>query len=99
MHRGANIPRSTDRCDQGRCPRVEPGGKLSTRPRSDGTDVLRCRPFRALHDVELDPLSFGQGLESTPRDRGVVDEDVLRTVVQADETEALRLVEPLHRTL
>src|SRR2546430_1982934 len=49
-------------------------------------------------DSELDGLDFGQGLESLCLNRGVVHEAVLLAVLGRDETEPLRVVEPLHGT-
>src|SRR5262249_60745754 len=62
-------------------------------------DVLRCRALRTLDDLELDRLTLAQRLESLPTDGGMVDEDVLGAVVRGDESEALRVVEPLHLSL
>src|SRR5437867_11838520 len=61
-------------------------------------DVLRRRALLALHDVELDPLALSQRLEALCLDRGVVNEAVLLPVLGCDETETLRVVEPLHDT-
>src|SRR5437764_7048002 len=61
-------------------------------------DVLRRRALLALDDVELNALAFGQRLESVRLDRGVVNEAVLLAVLGGDETESLRVVEPLHDT-
>src|SRR5687768_8503143 len=59
-------------------------------------DVLGGRTLLALHDVELDALAFGEGLEATALDGRVVDEAVLLAVLGRDETKALRVIEPLH---
>src|SRR5262249_48421752 len=70
---------------------------------ADGTepsalpDVAGLQALRPLHDLELDALSLGKRLETLSLDRGEVDEDVLATLLR-DETEALRVVEPLHGT-
>src|ERR1051325_420951 len=61
-------------------------------------DVLRRRTLLSLHDVELDPLALGERLEPLRLDRGVVHEAVLLAVLRRDETEPLRVVEPLHDT-
>ena len=50
----------------------------------------------ALDDVELNTLTLRQGFEALALDRGVVDEAILLSVLGRDETEALRVVEPLH---
>ena len=60
--------------------------------------VLRSRALFPFDNVELHRLSFGQGLETLPLDRRVVDEAVLRSVLGGDEPEALGFVEPLDRT-
>src|SRR6266436_5783928 len=61
-------------------------------------DVLRRRALLALHDFELDPLAFGQGLEALFLNCGVMHEAVLLAVLGRDEAEPLRIVEPLHGT-
>src|SRR5512137_2092457 len=58
-------------------------------------DVGRLEPLGALGDVELDPLTLLEGAEPVHVDRGVVDEDVLATLLR-DEAVTLRVVEPLH---
>src|SRR5438874_927227 len=58
----------------------------------------RRRALLALDDVELNALALGQRLESVRLDRGVVNEAVLLAVLGGDETESLRVVEPLHDT-
>src|SRR5262249_460824 len=57
--------------------------------------VLRGGAFLTLHDVELDALAFGEGLEAATLDRGVVDEAILLSLFRRDEAEGLRIVEPL----
>lgn len=61
------------------------------------TDCLRT--FRTLLDVELNTLVLFERAKSAPLDLGVVDEDVLCSVVRRDETEALLAVEPFHSSL
>src|SRR5438874_12225125 len=68
----------------------QPGGRLELH------DVLRRRTLLSLHDVELDALALGERLEPLRLDRGVVHEAVLLAVLRRDETEPLRVVEPLH---
>src|ERR1044071_1788509 len=58
--------------------------------------VLRGGSLLSLHDLELDALAFGEGLESAALNGGVVHEAILLTVLGRDEAEALRVVEPLH---
>src|SRR4030095_13513948 len=62
---------------------------------SDADDVLRRRPLLALDDVELDLLALGQVLEPAALARGWMNETVLLSVFPSDESEALRLIEPL----
>src|SRR4029077_20321190 len=52
----------------------------------------------ALLDLELHPVTFGQRAEALRRDRRVVHEHI-RAAVLLDETEALRVVKPLHLAL
>src|SRR2546427_3080327 len=59
-------------------------------------DVRRLRTLRTLLHVELDLLAFGKAAKAFGLDRGVVYEDVLPAPVGRDETETLRVVEPLH---
>src|SRR5687767_1115081 len=59
------------------------------------TDVGRLQALRAANDVEFQPLALGKSLEALARDRGVVDEHVLATLL-LNEPKALRFVEPLH---
>src|ERR1044071_6233277 len=61
-------------------------------------DVLRRRTLLALDDFELDALAFGERLEALRLDCGVMHEAVLLAVLGRDETEPLRVVEPLHGT-
>src|SRR5262249_5573076 len=63
---------------------------------ADADDVLRGGALLALHDLELDLFTLGEGLETLALDRGVVHEAILRAAIGGDETEALGLVEPLH---
>src|SRR6185295_4133401 len=63
---------------------------------ADLDDVLGGRAFLALDDVELHAVSLGQRLEAVALDRGVMDEAVLLSILQRDETEPLAVIEPLH---
>lgn len=56
-------------------------------------------PFLPLLDVELDTLVFLERAKPTPLDRGIVDEDILCTVIRSDESEAFFAVEPFHSSL
>src|ERR1700728_1759279 len=71
-------------------------GALVSRPRL--RHVLGGRPLLPLHDVKLHRVTLGQRLEARPLDRTVMHEAVLLAVVRRDETEPLRIVEPLHLT-
>src|SRR5204863_3246677 len=44
----------------------------------------------------LDLRAFGEGLEALARDAGVVDEQILRSVIGGDEAVPLLVAEPLH---
>ena len=66
---------------------------------SDRVDLFRSRSLGALDHLELDPLALAQGLEPVHFDRGMMHEDILRAIIEADESETLRIVEPLHCTL
>src|SRR3954468_8132278 len=66
---------------------------------SDGPDVRGLRALLALLLVELHALVLVQAAVAVAGDGGVVDEEVLTTVVRGDEPEALFGVEPLHRAL
>src|SRR6478609_3509015 len=61
-------------------------------------DVLRGRALLALHDLELDLLTLGEGPETLALDRGVMHEAILRATLGGDEAKPLGLVEPLHGT-
>src|SRR5262245_7647300 len=60
---------------------------------SYGLDVDRLRAFRPLTLVVLDASVLAQRLEAAARDVGVVDEQVLATLVGRDEAVSLRVVE------
>src|SRR5262249_11193159 len=96
-HARAGLTRTAKRCG---------GASRRRRPLShyaDGTessalpDVAGLQALRPLHDLELDALAFGERLETFSLDRGEMHEHVLATLLR-DETEALRVVEPLHGT-
>src|SRR6185369_17534755 len=54
--------------------------------------------FLALRHVEGDLLAFLERLEARRLDRAVVAEEILAAVIRRNESEALRVVEPLHGT-
>ena len=55
--------------------------------------------FLPLLDVELDTLVFLKRAEAAALDLGIVDENVLATIVRSDEPKALFAVEPFHSSL
>ena len=60
-------------------------------------DVCGLESLGPFRDIELDRITFRQGLETLSLDRGVVYEDVIATIV-LDKTVALVVVEPLYFT-
>src|SRR5712692_3654712 len=58
--------------------------------------VGRLRTLGTLGDLVLYLLAFREAVEALRLDCGVVDEYVLAAAVRRDETESLRIVEPLH---
>src|SRR5439155_14185713 len=78
-------------------PRAPRGDVRKTLSGSDRTDVRCLLSLRALDDVELHLLTFGQRSVPIHLDGGVVDEDVI-AVGSGDEAEALLVAEPLDRT-
>ena len=69
-------------------------GNLTALLLYDVSGLKSLGPFR---DIELDRVTFGQGLESLSLDRGVVYEDVIATIV-LDKTVALVVIKPLYFT-
>src|SRR5690242_14594392 len=61
-----------------------------------GGDVDGLRPLASRLGVVGDLRALGERLEAVGVDAGVVDEEVLATLVRRDEAEALVVVEPLH---
>ena len=64
----------------------------------DADDMVCLWALAALDDVELDIVTFLQALVAFALDGTVVNEDVCPAFV-SEKAEALRVVEPLHRTL
>src|SRR5580765_1832214 len=106
--RRSGCARTADGCRSGqrRAAHTTGAAHRCAAPRShypDGTvrsclaDVAGLQALRPLHDLELDPLSLGERLEALTTDCGEVHEHVLATLLR-DETETLRVVEPLHST-
>src|SRR5215813_1841322 len=65
---------------------------------ADDGDVRGAGALRAVRDLELDLVTLVEGAIAVGPDLRVVDEHV-RTTLLRQETEALRLVEPLDGTL
>src|SRR4051794_6904328 len=61
-------------------------------------NVLRLEPLGALLAIELHPLAFREAAIAVRLDSRVVAKHVRASIVLSDETKALRVVEPLHRT-
>ena len=61
----------------------------------DALDVRRVEPFGASLDLELDFLSFGEGLEPVHHDRREVYKHIFAAFL-FNEAVALRIIEPLH---
>src|SRR5918992_5241125 len=72
------------------------GGERCDASGADLFHVLRRGPFLPLDDVELNGIALGERFEPLPLNRAEVHETVLLAVVRGDETEPLRVVEPLH---
>src|SRR4051812_46277765 len=64
----------------------------------DLLDVYRLRALVARLLLVGHLRALGEGAETAARDRGVVNEEVTRTVVRCDESVALFVVEPLDRS-
>ena len=60
-------------------------------------DICSCGTFLAVRDVELDTLTFSEGLEAFALDGREVYEHIL-TRIRLNETKTLCLVEPLNST-
>src|SRR5690606_39603510 len=79
-------------------PRTSPPGASCAGPhgpeRLHRMDFVGLHALLALHDLERNLLAFLQAAESRADDGTEVDEHVL-TVLAADETETLGVVEPL----
>src|SRR6266446_7724632 len=67
-------------------------------PRLDWLHVLCLEPLGPLGHVEADLLTFRESAKTLRADGRVVAKDVLAAIVLRDETETLRIVEPLHCT-
>ena len=72
--------------------------KSATRALPDRPDVRGLQALRAFGGFELHLLAFRQTAEAASLNCGVMTEDVRTPVVLSNETEALRIVEPLHST-
>src|SRR3954453_22674400 len=83
-----------------RAPFFMPSREARVRSRTsvERADVRRLRALRTLRDVERDLLVLAQRLVARALDRREMREHVLAAVVGLDESEALLVVEPLHRS-
>ena len=63
---------------------------------ADRSNVRGLEALRTLDGVELHLLPFRQGAEALPLNCAVMTENVLTPIVLGNETEALRIIEPLH---
>jgi hypothetical protein len=61
-------------------------------------DLVRLRPFLALHDLKLDNVALLQGFEALPLNGRVMNEDVSSAIL-ADESVTFAVVKPLHFAL
>ena len=77
--------------------RLNSGGRRLC-PATGAHNVIRLRPLAALDDVELDLVAFLEAFVAIALDGAVMHEDV-RPAFAPQEAKALRVVEPLHRTL
>ena len=64
----------------------------------DLADVRGLEPLGTLDHLELYAISFGKRAEAISNDGGVVDENILATIL-SDEAEPLCIIEPLNRAL
>src|SRR5215216_848174 len=71
-------------------------GSRASGQNSDGAHVGGVRALGALFLLVFDLRALGKRLEAAAGDRGVVDEEVLASVVWFDEAVALVVAEPLH---
>ena len=60
-------------------------------------NIAGGRAFRAIDNLELDPIAFLQGFEALGLDGGEVNKNVIAPVL-CDETEPLGIVKPFHCT-
>ena len=76
------------------------GFLISEIPRSSRLlDVGGLLALGALNHVKRDFLTFLEGLEAAHVDRGEMCEQVFAAIVRGNETETLRVVEPLYSTV
>jgi hypothetical protein len=72
---------------RGACPL--PGRERSLRSTTQLGHVLGGGALLSLHDIELDPLTIGEGLESIALNGGVMNEAILLSVLGRDEAKSL----------
>jgi len=71
-------------------------GESTTGALADRSNVRGLQALRTLDGVELHFLPFRQGAVALPLNCSVMTENVVTSVILGDETEALRIIEPLH---
>ena len=67
-------------------------------PVLEDLDALRLPALGALHDVELNLLTFLEGAEAIALDGGVMHKNIL-AIRPAEKPKTLAIVEPLHCSL
>lgn len=65
-------------------------------PSLDRNDVGGIFTLGTLADVEFDLLSLGQGAEPFATNRGIVDKEILASVIRGNEAVSFGVIEPLH---
>jgi hypothetical protein len=78
---------------------VQPSHLAPSRPTGlQRLDFRRLFALGALLHLEAHTLVFLQGLETTSQDLGKVRKQIISTIVRRNESETLRVIEPLHKT-
>ena len=65
---------------------------------SGSLNVACLLALRASRNIEIDALTFAQGLETAGLNRRKMSEKVFTTVIRRNEAKTLGIVEPLHAT-
>ena len=66
--------------------------------RSGSLNVACLLALRAGRDIEIDALTFGQGLETVGLNRRKMSEEIFTTIIRRNEAKTLGIVKPLHAT-